>query len=207
MNRARPAPSQQPTAVAGAPQSLELRHLRYFVALADTGSFTHAAERIFIAQPTPSQQIRRLEEIVGTPLLQRRRGELRLTTAGSLLLEASRSLLSLVDHEVSRTPAGRRHGTAAAAGRYPAEPAGDPGDRRHRLAFASAADRPTAVLTGPSTVACSRATKVRRTRPDVASRMVRVSLEHRPLTASAALVWSGNCLVPCSRSSSRLRTA
>ena len=103
MNRARPAPSQQLPAVVGAPQSLELRHLRYFVALADAGSFTHAAKRIFIAQPTLSQQIRRLEEIVGTPLLQRRRDGLRLTAAGNVLLEASRSVLSLVDHEVSRT--------------------------------------------------------------------------------------------------------
>jgi DNA-binding transcriptional LysR family regulator len=87
----------------GAPQGIELRHLRYFVALADAGSFTHAAERIFIAQPTLSQQIRRLEEIVGTPLLQRRREGLRLTAAGSVLLDASRNVLSLVDHEVSRT--------------------------------------------------------------------------------------------------------
>ena len=53
------------------PQGVELRHLRYFVAVADAGTFTHAAERIYIAQPTLSQQIRRLEEIVGTPLLQR----------------------------------------------------------------------------------------------------------------------------------------
>ena len=56
---------------ASTPQALELRHLRYFVALADAGSFTRAAEKIFIAQPTLSQQIRRMEEIVGTPLLQR----------------------------------------------------------------------------------------------------------------------------------------
>ena len=46
---------------------------------------------MFIAQPTLSQQIRRLEEIVGTPLLQRRREGLRLTTAGTVLLEASRA--------------------------------------------------------------------------------------------------------------------
>jgi DNA-binding transcriptional LysR family regulator len=77
--------------------------LRYFVAVADAGSFTHAAERIFIAQPTLSQQIRRLEQIVGTPLLHRRREGLRLTTAGGVLLDASRNVLSLVDHEVSRT--------------------------------------------------------------------------------------------------------
>ncbi len=73
------------------------------MAVADAGSFTHAAERIFIAQPTLSQQIRRLEQIVGTPLLHRRRDGLRLTTAGGVLLDASRTVLSLVDHGVSRT--------------------------------------------------------------------------------------------------------
>src|SRR6185312_1022355 len=85
---------------ARAPQGLELRHLRYFVALADEGSFTHAAERIFVAQPTLSQQIRRLEEIIGTPLLQRRREGLRLTKAGTVLLDASRNVLTLVDQGV-----------------------------------------------------------------------------------------------------------
>src|SRR6201989_2435069 len=89
--------------VTGAPLAIELRHLRYFVALADAGSFTHAAEQMFIAQPTLSQQIRRLEEIVGTQLLQRRREGLRLTKAGAVLLDASRTVLSLVDHEVNRT--------------------------------------------------------------------------------------------------------
>src|SRR5260221_14270288 len=87
---------------AGGPLAIELRHLRYFVALADAGSFTHAAERMFIAQPTLSQQIRRLEGIVGAPLLQRRREGLRLTTAGHVLLDASRTVLSIVDHEVNR---------------------------------------------------------------------------------------------------------
>ena len=87
----------------GAPQALELRHLRYFVALADAGNFTRAAEKIFIAQPTLSQQIRRLEEIVGAPLVQRRREGLRLTTAGRVLVDASRNVLALVDQEVGRT--------------------------------------------------------------------------------------------------------
>ena len=103
MTQAEAAPDQEPQADTGAPQSLELRHLRYFVGLADEGSFTHAAERMFIAQPTLSQQIRRLEEIVGTPLLQRRREGLRLTKAGTALLDASRNVLSLVDHGISRT--------------------------------------------------------------------------------------------------------
>jgi len=99
LNRAQadPAPG------AGTPQALELRHLRYFVALADAGNFTRAAEKIFIAQPTLSQQIRRLEEIVGAPLVQRRREGLRLTTAGRVLVDASRNVLALVDQEVGRT--------------------------------------------------------------------------------------------------------
>src|SRR6516164_1624323 len=103
MDRAQAEPEELSTAAAEAPQALELRHLRYFVALADAGSFTHAAERMFIAQPTLSQQIRRLEEIVGTQLLQRRREGLRLTPAGTVLLDASRTVLSLVNHELDRT--------------------------------------------------------------------------------------------------------
>src|SRR6201982_3879450 len=98
-----PRPAAAVGAVAEAPAGIELRHLRYFVTLADAGSFTHAAERMFITQPTLSQQIRRLEDIVGTPLLERRPEGLRLTTAGTVLLDASRNVLSLVDHEVSRT--------------------------------------------------------------------------------------------------------
>src|SRR6202047_1521664 len=101
MEQAQAGPGLLPRAAAEAPAGIELRHLRYFVALADAGSFTHAAERLFVAQPTLSQQIRRLEEIVGTPLLQRRREGLQLTTAGTVLLDASRNVLSLVDHEVS----------------------------------------------------------------------------------------------------------
>src|SRR5690349_18425454 len=97
-----------PKAVTGAPLAIELRHLRYFVALADAGSFTHAAEQMFIAQPTLSQQIRRLEEIVGTQLLQRRREGLQLTKAGAVLLDASRTAPALVSCRPSRQ-IGRAH--------------------------------------------------------------------------------------------------
>lgn len=305
-------------AVAGAPLAIELRHLRYFVALLDAGSFTHAAGQMFIAQPTLSQQIRRLEEIVGTQLLQRRREGLQLTKAGTVLLDAARSILSLVDHEVHRTRQaaglGRPHlrvvvpsrlpdvlvteaaaalRTAAAAadvdlvwmeapldtefsmirqhradaglgwlmaspkalsapldgmslgefepdawiparhaaacrgtisvgeltrmevlhGPHRAEPgtydswarilrAVDPGfaftdpPLRHSLpmdlVFAATAPRPTAVLTGPSVVAGSYPGLIRLPRPLAVHNMVRVGLEEHPLTATAALVWSGD---------------
>jgi DNA-binding transcriptional LysR family regulator len=97
------SPALLPAVGGPAPQGLELRHLRYFVAVADAGTFTHAAERMYIAQPTLSQQIRRLEEIIGTPLLQRRRDGVRLTRAGTVLLEDSRAVLSLLDHGLCRT--------------------------------------------------------------------------------------------------------
>ncbi|HEV2253050.1 MAG TPA: LysR family transcriptional regulator [Streptosporangiaceae bacterium] len=323
MNRAQAEPEEEPPAAAsGAPLAIELRHLRYFVALADAGSFTRAAERMFIAQPTLSQQIRRLEEIVGTRLLQRRRDGLRLTTAGRVLLDGSRTVLSLVDHEVNRTrqaaglgrqrlrvvvppglpdalaveaasalrsaaaaaeveiawletpldaefspilqhradaglgwltaspealpapldamslgefepdvwvpsrhPAARRgtislgeltrmdvvHGPRRAEpGTYDAwtqvlravEPRfefSDPPLRhslRMDLAFAATADRPTAVLTGPSVIAGSRTALAWLPRPTVDYDMVPVGLEHLPLTATAALVWSGDLSRP-----------
>ena len=93
----------EPRAGNPASQGLEFRHLRYLVAVADAGTFTHAAERMFIAQPTLSQQIRRLEQMVGTPLLHRRRDGVELTAAGSVLLEESRTMLSLLEHGVSRS--------------------------------------------------------------------------------------------------------
>lgn len=301
-----------------APQGVELRHLRYFVAVADAGTFTYAAERMFIAQPTLSQQIRRLEEMVGTPLLQRRREGVRLTAAGAVLLQESRTILSLLDQGVSCTrqaaglgrprlrvvmppglpealaveAASRLRASTAAVGvdvawletpldaefslirhrradaglgwltaspdalsggldamsmrefepdvwipsSHPAARSGViglgelvsldviHGPRRahagtydawtaaiqtagprfeftdppfHRslpltLAFAATADRPAAVLTGPATAAGGRATPIRRSRLADTCGMVKVSLRAHPLTASAALVWSGD---------------
>ena len=317
MSRAEERSVQSRGADAGAPQGLELRHLRYFVALVDAGSFTQAAEQMFIAQPTLSQQIRRLEEIVGAPLLQRRREGLRLTAAGAVLLDASRAVLSLVDREVDRARQaaglGRQRlqvvvpprlpdalavaaasALRAAAGdgveliwmetaldaefsliqerradvglgwltvRPEALPAtldamslgefepdawlprqhaaarrgtisldelalmdvihgprrAEPGiydawtrvfrttdprfeftdpPLRHSLqmdlAFAATADRPTAVLTGPSVVAGRRTGPAEPSRLTMNSDMVPVGLEDQPLTATAALVWNGD---------------
>jgi DNA-binding transcriptional LysR family regulator len=103
MKQAQAEPVRLAPAGAQAARGLELRHLRYLVAVADAGTFTRAAERLFIAQPTLSQQIGRLEQLVGAPLLARGRDGVRLTAAGAVLLDAARDLLSLVDHGVSRT--------------------------------------------------------------------------------------------------------
>jgi len=103
MRQAEAEPVRLALANAQAPQGLELRHLRYLVAVADAGTFTHAAERLFIAQPTLSQQIGRLEQLVGTPLLHRGRDGVRPTAAGAVLLDAARDVLAAVDHAVSQT--------------------------------------------------------------------------------------------------------
>ncbi len=103
MKQSQAEPVRLPRADTQAPQGVELRHLRYFAAVADAGTFTRAAERLFIAQPTLSQQMQRLEQVVGTPLLRRGRGGVRLTAAGTVLLEAARDVLSAVDHGVAQT--------------------------------------------------------------------------------------------------------
>ena len=63
---------------------MELRHLRYFLAVADARSFTGAAEQLHMTQPTLSQQVKQLEQIVGTVLFERRTKEVELTAAGRL---------------------------------------------------------------------------------------------------------------------------
>jgi DNA-binding transcriptional LysR family regulator len=103
MTQAQAEPVRLTRADTQAPAGLELRHLRYFVAVADAGTFTRAAERLFIAQPTLSQQIRRLEQVVGAPLLRRGRDGVQLTGAGTMLLDAARDVLSMVGHGVSQT--------------------------------------------------------------------------------------------------------
>ncbi|QBK05362.1 LysR family transcriptional regulator [Hylemonella gracilis] len=72
---------------------MELRHLRYFVAVADAGSLSRAAEKLYIAQPPLSLQIRQLEEAMGTPLFTRHPKGVRLTPAGEVLLVEARALL------------------------------------------------------------------------------------------------------------------
>lgn len=66
-----------------------------FVAICDSGSFTRAAERVFLSQSTVSQQIRRLEEQLGRPLLDRSAHQIRLTEEGEKLLGYARRIIAL----------------------------------------------------------------------------------------------------------------
>lgn len=79
---------------------MELRHLRYFVAVAEEQNITRAATRLHVSQPPLSRQIRDLEHEIGTPLFERTRRAVRLTPAGWALLEESYAVLRQVDQAV-----------------------------------------------------------------------------------------------------------
>ncbi|RAR48730.1 LysR family hca operon transcriptional activator [Paraburkholderia unamae] len=81
---------------------MELRHLRYFIAVADELSFTRAAQRLHTAQPSLSQQIRNLEDEVGTPLFERTRRKVELTEAGKVFLAEARLVVAQADRAVAR---------------------------------------------------------------------------------------------------------
>ncbi len=81
---------------------IELRHLRYFLAVAETLHFSKAAERLGIAQPPLSQQIKRLEQILGHRLFDRTTRGVQLTLAGQLLAERARSTMDKIADDLAQ---------------------------------------------------------------------------------------------------------
>lgn len=91
---------------------MELRHLRYFAAVAETRHFGRAAEQLLMAQPALSQAIRQLERELGTPLFTRTTRQVRLTPAGEFLQGEALRILAAVENSARgvRRIAEGRHG-------------------------------------------------------------------------------------------------
>lgn len=77
---------------------VEIRHLRYFLAVAEAGSFSRAADRLGISQPNVSQQMRDLELGLRVSLFQRRGKRILLTSAGSIFQEHARRILNQIEN-------------------------------------------------------------------------------------------------------------
>jgi DNA-binding transcriptional LysR family regulator len=89
--------------------SLELRHLRYFLAVAEELSFSRAARRLHVAQPALSRAVKQLEDTLGVLVLERTRHVVKVTPAGTVLLREAANLLQQVEEltgRVRRTAAG-----------------------------------------------------------------------------------------------------
>src|SRR5438034_7381811 len=94
-------------------EPLDIRHLRYFLAVAEAGSFSRAANRLGISQPNVSQQMRDLEAGIRVSLFQRRGKRILLTSAGVIFQEHARAILRQLENfleELNREP-GQLRGT------------------------------------------------------------------------------------------------
>ena len=81
---------------------MELRHLRYFVAVAEMENVSRAALKLHVSQPALSAQIRDLEDEIGFQLLERTAKSVRLTKAGRAFLDEARAVLQRADEAVKK---------------------------------------------------------------------------------------------------------
>lgn len=87
---------------------MELRQLRYFVAVAETGNISRAARKIFLTQPALSRQIKALEEEIGLCLFERQAHSIQLTPTGEALVREARELLRHADEVIERVRSAAR---------------------------------------------------------------------------------------------------
>jgi DNA-binding transcriptional LysR family regulator len=104
---------------------LELRHLRYFLAVAEELNFSRAAERLHIAQPALSAQIRSLETQLGCELFSRTTRKVDLTPAGELLLADARDIVERADRAAAKVAAAARGDRGALRVAFAAHAAGE----------------------------------------------------------------------------------
>ena len=102
---------------------MELRQLRYFVAVANEGSISRAAKKIFLTQPALSRQIKALENEIGHCLLERKAHSIHLTPVGMLLVSEARELLQHAEQVLDRVRAAG-HGICIRVGYAPSLAAG-----------------------------------------------------------------------------------
>lgn len=100
---------------------MSLSQIRYFVTVAEEGNVGRAAQRLFVAQPAVSRQIRALEDEIGTPLFSRTSRGMSLLPPGRVFLDHARAILAAVEDATSAARAGAAPG--------PADPPGSVGKK------------------------------------------------------------------------------
>ena len=163
---------------------LDLELLRSFVSVVDSGGFTRAGERVHRTQSTVSQQIKRLEDDVGQPLLNRNGKDVTPTEAGERLLSYARRLLSLARRSARRggAPGERGRGAARRARGFRRLSAGETAGGILALASRPAARRPRR-----SKHLSAARSRTRRTRSGAVQARRRRERRHRGVAGARAL--------------------